>query len=424
MQLGTLFAAMAIFISIGVPIGFAVGAACILTMAVFPDINLMMVVQNCFTALNSFPLMAIPFFVLSGTLMSSGGIARRLLNVANAIFSFLTGGLAMVSTAACMFFGAVSGSGVATTSAIGGFMIPEMKKHGYEEGFSSALVAASGTIGVIIPPSIPFVMYAVATSTSVSDMFIAGVLPGTLMGLSLLTVSYFLSRIRHYGTKTQFIGMKGLIHNILDAKWALLAPVVILGGIYSGIFTPTEASVVAVIYSYIVGRFIYKELDARKVYATICEAGVVSAVTTFMLTFSTTFSTYITMKQVPQDLSIFLINLTTNKILLLLLINAFLLIVGCLIDILPAILILAPILLPVAKRIGLSPVHFGIIMSVNLAIGFITPPYGINLFTACAISGLSMEKITKSIIWFLFALIVALLLITFCPFLSECFLYK
>lgn len=423
MEMAVLFICMFLFIGIGIPIGFAVGGACIATMLAFPNISLLMIVQNCFTALNSMPLLAIPFFVLSGTLMSSGGIAKRLLNAANAIFGFLTGGLAMVSTASCMFFGAVSGSGVATTSAIGGFMIPEMKTHGYDEGFSAALVAASGTIGVIIPPSVPFVMYAVATGTSVSDMFKAGFVPGILMGLSLMITSYILSKKRKYGVKTNFIGFWELIKTIWDAKWALLAPVIILGGIYSGIFTPTEASVVAVVYAWIVGRFIYKELDTKASWETLKTAGVISAVTTFMLTFSTTFSTFITMEQIPQILSSFLIGLTSNKVLLLLIINVFLLLVGCLIDILPATLILAPILLPVAQSLGISSVHFGIIMTVNLAIGFVTPPYGINLFTACAVSGLPMERVSKNVLWFLLALIMALMLITFCPPISE-FLIK
>ena len=422
MELAVLFGGMIIFIAIGVPIGFAIGAACILTMFIFPDINMLMIVQNCFTALNSFPLMAIPFFVLSCALMSSGGIAKRLLNAANVIFGFLTGGLALVATASCVFFGAVSGSGVATTSAIGGFMIPEMKKHGYDEGFSSALVAASGSIGVIIPPSIPFVMYAVATSTSVSDMFKAGILPGILMGFVLMVTSYFMSKRHNYGEKTKFVGFKEALLTLWDAKWALLSPIIILGGIYSGIFTPTEASVVAVVYSYIIGRFVYKELDSKGVIETLKSAGVVSAVTTFMLTFSTTFSTFLTMKQIPQIISNFLIGVTNNKIILLIIINIFLLIVGCLIDILPATLILAPILLPVAISMGLSPIHFGIIMTVNLAIGFVTPPYGINLFTACAVSGLPFERITKNVVWFLLALIIALMLITYIPGISMAFI--
>ena len=422
MELAILFGGMIVFIAIGVPIGFAIGAACIVTMVIFPDINMLMIVQNCFTALNSFPLMAIPFFVLSGALMSSGGIAKRLLNAASVIFGFLTGGLALVATASCVFFGAVSGSGVATTSAIGGFMIPEMKKHGYDEGFSSALVAASGSIGVIIPPSIPFVMYAVATSTSVSDMFKAGILPGLLMGLALMITSYLLSKKHGYGEKTKFVGFKQALKTLWDAKWALLSPVIILGGIYSGIFTPTEASVVAVVYSYVIGRFVYKELNTKGVIDTLKSAGVVSAVTTFMLTFSTTFSTFLTMKQIPQIISNFLIGVTDNKIVLLIIINIFLLIVGCLIDILPATLILAPILLPVAISLGLSPIHFGIIMTVNLAIGFVTPPYGINLFTACAVSGLPFERITKNIVWFLLALIVALMFITYIPGISMAFI--
>ena len=422
MELAILFGGMIVFIAIGVPIGFAIGAACIVTMVIFPDINMLMIVQNCFTALNSFPLMAIPFFVLSGALMSSGGIAKRLLNTASVIFGFLTGGLALVATASCVFCGAVSGSGVATTSAIGGFMIPEMKKHGYDEGFSSALVAASGSIGVIIPPSIPFVMYAVATSTSVSDMFKAGILPGLLMGLALMITSYLLSKKHGYGEKTKFVGFKQALKTLWDAKWALLSPVIILGGIYSGIFTPTEASVVAVVYSYVIGRFVYKELNTKGVIDTLKSAGVVSAVTTFMLTFSTTFSTFLTMKQIPQIISNFLIGVTDNKIVLLIIINIFLLIVGCLIDILPATLILAPILLPVAISLGLSPIHFGIIMTVNLAIGFVTPPYGINLFTACAVSGLPFERITKNIVWFLLALIVALMFITYIPGISMAFI--
>jgi len=422
MEIATLFGSMFLLIAIGVPIGWAVGAACVATMAIFPDITMLMIAQNCFTGLNSFPLMAIPFFVLSGTLMSSGGIAKRLLDAANAIFGFLTGGLAMVSTASCMFFGAVSGSGVATTSAIGGFMIPEMKKHGYGEGFSAALVAASGTIGVIIPPSVPFVIYAVATGTSVSDMFLAGIFPGLLMGLCLMLVSFFLSKKRNYGTKTEFIGFRRLVRTIWDAKWALLAPVVILGGIYLGVFTPTEASVVAVVYSFIIGRFVYKELDMKTVISTLREAGVISAVTTFLLTFSTTFATYITMKQLPQMISESLISITSSEVLLLLIINVFLLIVGCLIDILPATLILAPILLPVALNLGLSPVHFGIIMTVNLAIGFITPPYGINLFAASAVGGIPFEVVSKNILYFIGALVVALLLITFVPAISTCLL--
>jgi tripartite ATP-independent transporter DctM subunit len=422
MEMAVLFSSMLLMIIIGVPIGWAVGAACIATMAAFPDIPMAMITQNCFTGLNSFPLMAIPFFILSGTLMSSGGIAKKLLDAADTVFGFLTGGLALVSTASCLFFGAVSGSGVATTSAIGGFMIPQMKDHGYDEGFSSALVASAGIIGVIIPPSIPFVIYAVTTGVSVSDMFIAGILPGLLLGLVLMVTSYFICKKRGYGEKTKFVGFKQLILTIWDAKWALLAPVIILGGIYSGIFTPTEASVVAVVYSYIIGRFVYKEMDNRKVLATIKEAAIISAVTTFLLSFSTTFATYITMKQLPQIISASLISFTSNKILLLLLINLFLLVVGMLIDILPATIILAPILLPIAVQCGVTPVHFGIIMCVNLAVGFITPPYGINLFAACAISGISMVRISKNIVYFLVALILALLLITYIPGISTCLL--
>lgn len=418
MEVIMLFVTMMLLMFLGIPIGFAIGAACVATIAMFPNIPLLLITQNCFTGLNSFPLMAIPFFILSGTLMSNGGTARRLLDAADVVFGFLTGGLAIVSTVSCVFFGAVSGSAVATTSAIGGFMIPEMKNHDYDAGFSSALVAAAGTIGVIIPPSIPFVIYAVATNTSVSAMFLAGIIPGLLLGLALVITAYLISKKRGYGTKTKFIGFRKTVSVIWDAKWALLTPVIILGGIYSGIFTPTEASVVAVVYTFIIGRFVYKELDNAGTLKTLKDAAVISAVTTFLLSFSTTFATYITLEQIPQLLSTTLMSLTSNKILLLIIINVFLLIIGAFIDNLPATLILAPILLPVAVKIGLHPVHFGIIMTTNLAIGYITPPYGINLFAASAISGLPMTTMIKNIVYFLAALIFVLILITYIPAIS------
>jgi C4-dicarboxylate transporter DctM subunit len=413
---------MLILIFLGVPVGWCIGAACLLTMLIFPGIPFLMVIQNCFTGLDAFTLLAIPFFILAGTLMATGGIARRLMNAANAIFGFFTGGLAMVATASCMFFGAVCGSAVATTSAIGSIMIPEMKKHKYDETFAAAIVASSGTIGVIIPPSVPFVIYAVATGSSVSAMFLAGFIPGILMGLGLMVTAYVTCRKNNYGEKVKFLGFKGLLKTIWDAKWALLAPVIILGGIYSGVFTPTEASVVAVVYALIIGLFVYKEFTVKDLFGIFREAGIISAVTTFMLTFSTTFAYYLTMKRFPQMVAGFLGEVTDSMVITLLIINLFLLIVGSLIDNLPATLILAPILLPVVKAYGMSPIQFGIIMTVNLAIGYVTPPYGLNLFTVCALSGLKLEDVTKKVIWPILALLVILLLITYYPPLSMVFI--
>lgn len=413
-----LFGSLLILILFGVPVGIAVGLSCIVTMVLYGDLPFMLISQTSFTGMDSFPLLAVPFFILTGVLMGTGGIAKRLIDVASALLGFVTGGLAMVVTFSCMFFGAISGSAVATVSAIGTFMIPEMRKKGYSAGFSTALTATAGTIGVVIPPSIPFIIYGVTTQTSIGDLFIAGLFPGILMGVALMTVSYFMAKKRGYQGTTKFIGMKKVLQTMWSAKLALLTPIIILGGIYGGIFTPTEAAAVAVVYSFIIGRFVYKELDNKKIYKSIYDAAVINAVTMFLIGFSTTFARYLTIEQIPQQLASLLVSVTENEIVLLLLINLFLLIVGALIDPIPAILILAPILLPVATVLGLSPIHFGVIMVLNLAIGFITPPYGLNLFVATAISGLSMEEIIRNLWAFLASVLVVLMLVTFIPGIS------
>lgn len=415
MEIFVLFASMLILIILGVPVGFTVGISCIVTLFFYSEIPLMMITQNCYTGVDSFPLMAIPFFILAGVFMSSGGIAKRLIDAISALFGFITGGLAIVSTLACMFFGAISGSSMAAVSAIGTFMIPEMERKDYGKGFSTALVAAGGTIGVIIPPSIPFVIYGVATNTSIGKLFIAGIIPGIIMALALVTVSYYISKKRGYAGTDKKFNARETVRVIWEAKWAIMAPVIILGGIYGGFFTPTEAAAVAAVYSFVVGMFIYKELTWREVFNSVYKAGVVNAVTLFLIGFATTFATYLTLQQIPATIAQFLIGVTDNKWVLLLLINLLLLCVGAFIDNIPAVLILAPILLPVVQQYGVDPVHFGVMMSLNLAIGFVTPPYGVNLFVATAVSGTPIAEVTKNLIPFLGALLASLFIVTYIP---------
>ncbi len=401
-----------------VPIGYAIGIATLIAMMFGGNssLSLLMISQKSITGVDSFPLMAIPFFMLAGNLMNSGGIAKRILNFFDTFMGFITGGLSMVTTITCMFFAAISGSAVATTSAVGAFMIPAMREKGYDEGYSASICAAAGTIGVIIPPSVPFVIYGVTTGTSITDLFKAGIIPGVAMGVALLLTCYLLSKKHGFrGDTDRKFSVKLVIKNFIDAVWALMSPVIILGGIYAGIFTPTEAAVVSVVYSYIVGRFIYRELDRAGVYRALRDTMVVNGSTTYMVGLSSVFAAYLSLAGIPRSLAQAMLQITDNKIILFLLINIFLLVVGCLVDNIPATIILAPILLPVVQQLGMSSVTFGIMLTMNLAIGFCTPPYGIDLFVASAISGVPIGKMMRFMKWFLLALLLVLLLTTYWP---------
>ena len=422
MSAAVLFGSFFVLLLLTVPIGYAIGISSLIAIYYFSDIPLIIIAQKSITGVDSFPLLAIPFFMLAGNLMSSGGIARRLVNFFDALIGHVTGGLGMVTIIVCMFFAAISGSAVATVSAVGAFMIPEMVDHGYNKHFSAALTAAAGTIGVIIPPSIPFVIYGVVSGTSITDMFTAGFMPGIMMGAALMIVCYFVSKKNGYRGKEKASSAKEIWVAFKDAFWAILSPVIILGGIYSGFFTPTEAAVISVVYSFIVGVFVYKELDVRGAYKSFKDAIVVNGATTFMVGFSTVFAAFLTMAQIPNMIAQAILGLTDNAILILLIINIFLLIVGMFIDNIPATIILTPILLPICTGVGMHPVTFGIMLTMNLAIGFCSPPYGINLFVASSISKVSIEDLTKKIIKPLLALIAVLLLITYVPICTTIFL--
>lgn len=422
MEALVLFGIFVVLLLLGVPIGYSIGISTVVSVFWFTQIPMVVVAQQSIVATNSFPLMAIPFFMLAGNIMSTGGVAKRLMGFANIFVGFITGGLAMVGTLSSMFFGAISGSAVATTSAIGSFLIPEMEKKGYNKSFSAAVCAAAGTVGVIIPPSIPLVIYGVVVGASIGDLFLAGILPGVLMGVCLLVADYIMSKKLGYKRSGDRPNLKIIWHSFKDSFWALLSPVIILGGIYSGIFTPTEAAVIAVVYSFIIGKFVYKELTWKGLYSSLVEAITINGATTFMVGLSGAFATFLTMQQLPQKMAGAMLEITTNKILLLLVINLFLLFVGMLIDNIPATIILAPILLPVVTQLGMSPITLGVMITLNLAIGFITPPYGINLFVASAVANVKMESIVKYILPFIGALLVTLMATTYLPALTLAFL--
>ncbi|SFR81850.1 TRAP transporter large permease [[Clostridium] aminophilum] len=422
MSAAVLFGSFVVLLMLTVPIGYAIGISSLIAIYYFSDIPLMIIAQKCITGVDSFPLLAIPFFMLAGNLMSSGGIAKRLVNFFDALIGHVTGGLGMVTIVVCMFFAAISGSAVATVSAVGAFMIPQMVAHGYNKAFCAALTAAAGTIGVIIPPSIPFVIYGVVSGTSITDMFTAGFLPGILMGAALMIVCYLVSKKNGYRGKEHASSPKEIWAAFREAVWAILSPVIILGGIYSGFFTPTEAAVVSVVYSFVVGVFVYRELDVKGAYRSFRDAIVVNGATTFMVGFSTVFAAFLTMAQIPRMIADAILGFTSNGILILLIINLLLIIVGMFIDNIPATIILTPILLPICQGVGMHPVTFGIMLTMNLAIGFCSPPYGINLFVATAISDVPLEAIVKQIAKPLMALILVLLAVTYVPFLTTMFI--
>ena len=395
-----------------VPVGISLGLSTLVTMVLTTNLDVITIPQYCFRGLDSFPLMAIPFFMLAGNLMKFGGLSEKLINLSNSLVRGFKGGLGHVTVLASMFFAALSGSAPATVMAIGSNVIPQMEKHGYDRGYATALASTAGTIGVIIPPSIPFVIYGVVSGASISDLFVAGIIPGVLIGIVLMVVNYIYARKYGYGGEGR-ASFREFLHELKDAIWALLVPVIILGGIYGGIFTPTESAVVAVVYTLIIGFVVYKELTWKKVWDAFMETGALNGTTTFMVGLSMSFAAYLTLAGIPSAVGQAILSLDAGPVVILLLINVVLLIVGCFVDNISSTIILTPILLPIAQGVGMTAVQFGIVMTVNLAIGFITPPYGVNLFYGSAIGKVSIEELSKKILPFIGAMIICLLLLTF-----------
>lgn len=418
MDIALLLGLLVFFLALSVPIGIALGLSTAITLVLTSPIPLTMMAQSCFTGLDSFPLLAIPFFMLAGSLMGYGGISKRLVAFAESMVNFMIGGLAMVTIVSCMFFAAISGSGPATVSAIGSFMIPSMKDKKYPGPFAAALTAASGSIGVIIPPSIPFVIYCVISGASVGELFVAGIIPGIIVGLSLIGVSYIIAKNENFAKPEINFSWHILFKNFKDAIWALMVPVIILGGIYGGVFTPTEAAVVGSVYALFVGKFVYRELNYKTIKMAFMDTLIINGATSFILGLSISFATYLTMENIPIKIGSWIISVSGSPVVILLLINAMLLAVGCFVDNISSMIVLTPIFLPVMTKIGIDPIHFGLFMTVALAIGFVSPPYGANLFVASAVSGEKISEISKRILPFIAIMILDLLLFTFIPGLS------
>lgn len=410
-----MFGSFGLLLLLSVPIGIALALSSIATLLYAQDMPLEFLAQGLITSVDSFPIMAVPFFILAGEIMGKGGLSKRLIKVAESIVGNISGGFAMTTIITCFFFAAISGSGPATVAAIGGIMIPAMVQMGYSKQFAAGIVAAAGTLGVIVPPSIPMIVYGVASGTSVGDLFIAGVLPGILIAVLMLVYVYFYARKKGFSGTGEAFSFKRLIRAVWDAKWALIVPVIILGGIYGGFFTPTEAAVVAVVYGLIAGVLLYKELRLKDLYDICRNAALMTATIMLIIGAATAFGKIMIIEQMPAKIAGGMLSISDNPIILITLIVILLLFVGMVMDTTAAIIIFTPLLLPVGVELGFDPVHYGIIIILTLVIGFITPPIGVNLFVASEISGLSIMKISKAIVPYIAIMLLALILIILIP---------
>lgn len=410
----TLFALFGIFIVLSVPVSIALGLSSVITLIVFADIPMMVVIQKIFEGVNSFSLMAIPFFILAGNVMSSGGVSKKLVDFADGFLGRVKGGLALVATAASAFFGAISGSAPATTAAIGSIMIKPMEEKGYDRDFAAATVASSGTIGLLIPPSITMILYGVIANASIGKLFLGGIIPGLLMTVALCLVEYHISRKRNYKSDEP-VTARDMFKRFKEGLWALFMPVIILGGIYGGVFTPTEAAVVAVIYGFLIALFIYRELNLHKLRSVLLQSAKSAAVIMYLVATASIFSYILASEKIPQKFSQLLLTITQEPVLVLLLIAATLLVVGTFLDNAVAIVLLTPIFSPIIGNLGIDPIFFGVFMVLALSIGQVTPPVGLCLFVACNISGVSIERLSKAVLLPIVALLIVLLIVLFIP---------
>jgi len=402
---------------LSVPLSFVIGFSLLLFLYL-NEFPLLIVTQRLFSGLDSFPLLAVPFFVLAGALMNTGGITRRLVNFAHILVGHIKGGLAHTNIVVSMLFAGITGSAVADTSAIGGILIPAMVKKGYDNDFSAAVTASSSVIGPIIPPSILMVIYGVTTGLSIGVLFMSGFIPCVCLGLSLMIVSYIYAVKRDYPYRENMVGLKEFLTGLKDAFIALMAPVIVIGGILGGVFTPTEASVIAVIYAFIVSKFIYRELKFFDIPEILFKTAITTGTVLIIIGTASIMGWVISVEQIDELIVEFFMNIAGNKYVLLFLINILLLFVGTFLEAGAAIIILAPVLAPLAVQMGVHPLHFAIIMVLNLVLGLITPPLGICLFVACGITKIKLWTISKAIFPFLLAEIFVLFVVTYFPVIS------
>ncbi|MBE1555535.1 TRAP transporter large permease [Sporosarcina limicola] len=412
------FISLFVLIFLGVPIAFSLGLSTVLGVLMHETLPLEIIPQRIFVSLNSFPLMAIPFFILAGNLMGAGGISKRLVTFASSLVGHFTGGLAMVAIVTSMFFAAISGSGAATTAAIGSILIPAMVARGYHVEYAAANQAVAGALGIIIPPSIAMILYGVAAEVSIGDLFVAGILPGLLITFSLLVSALIIAKRRGYvGEERKSV--PEVFDAFKKAILAILMPIIVLGGIYSGIFTPTEASVVAVVYSFVVGFVIYREISFPELVEALKGSAISSSIIMIVIGTAGLFGFYIGITGVPDMIYNAISEVITNKYTFLIVVNIILFLAGMFLDGGAAILIFVPLLLGTAVSLGIDPVHFGVIMVCNLAVGLVTPPVGIDLFVVSQLTKLSIVRIAKAVIPLVLIFILDVIIITFVPQLST-----
>ncbi|RAI01851.1 C4-dicarboxylate ABC transporter permease [Acuticoccus sediminis] len=417
-MLATMIIAMVGLMLIAVPVAVAIGLAGVIGTTFFTNLPLIVVPQQAFIALDKFPLAAIPFFILAGNIMAAGGISSRLVDLVDSLLRNVRGGLPISCIMVCMIFAAVSGSSVATTFAIGAILIPAMTRQNYPIGFAASLQATSAELGVLIPPSIPMILYGVSAAAPVGDLFVAGLGPGVLIALALTAYVLVWTRVTGHGVADD-LPVKPFGRSLYRALLALLMPVVILGGIYGGIFTPTEASVVAVIYALVVSLLVYRELTVMGLLRVIRASTLSSAIVMFIISMAGLFSFVITRAGIPAMIGTFIAETFDGPITFLLAVNAFLFLVGMFVETAASIVVIAPILAPVAIGFGIDPVHFGLIMITNLALGMITPPFGVNLFAACAVANIGLERMIRHLLPLVAVILACLMLVTYVPWITS-----